>query len=241
MQEFIVGVLSTILLSQISLKAVAQGQEVNYPPILSIREPREDQAFDRNTLIPYSIQVTDREDGNSAYEEIEGREVLLIVHYLEDGKADRDVYLANLKQKLQPLFLMSHSTCLNCHAGRDKLIGPSFDLIAKTYHRVDTAREYLANKIQKGGTGIWGEEIMPPHPELSQKEAERIAEWILNQAENSLQFFVGLEGALKIPDLSTISDTGVLVLTAAYRDHGSTSSHSNQKQGFHSIELRIRH
>ena len=37
----------------------------------------------------------------------------------------------------------------------------------------------LAAKIKAGGTGVWGEDIMPPQPQVSDADAKTLAEWIL--------------------------------------------------------------
>jgi cytochrome c len=38
----------------------------------------------------------------------------------------------------------------------------------------------LAKKIQAGGTGVWGEDIMPPQPQVSDAEALELANYILS-------------------------------------------------------------
>ena len=37
----------------------------------------------------------------------------------------------------------------------------------------------LAAKIKAGGSGVWGEDMMPPQPGVSEADARRMAELIL--------------------------------------------------------------
>ncbi|NDE32640.1 MAG: cytochrome C', partial [Betaproteobacteria bacterium] len=41
------------------------------------------------------------------------------------------------------------------------------------------AAKNLAQKIQKGGVGVWGQIPMPANPQVSAAEAETLAKWIL--------------------------------------------------------------
>ncbi len=78
------------------------------------------------------------------------------------------------------LDLIGKSDCLTCHNVVDKLIGPSYkDVAAKYAGTSDTIVTHLANKIKAGGTGVWGETSMIPHPDLSQQDAEAMVKYIL--------------------------------------------------------------
>ncbi len=77
------------------------------------------------------------------------------------------------------LALASKSNCFTCHKVNEKLIGPAYADVAKKYAGNDTAITYLAHKIIKGGSGVWGSVAMTPHPELSEADAEQIVKYIL--------------------------------------------------------------
>ena len=239
MQDLLVRFLVTYLLSLIGLIVHAQVQVENNVPVVNIIKPKTSKTLNWNTLIPYAISVNDTEDGNSAYEEITTREVILIVKYLEDSSMVNS-YLARIDQNLVPLIAMSKSTCLNCHAASSKLIGPSFDLVAKKYNVNDNAKAYLTEKVITGSTGIWGEVQMPPHPGLNKEELDLMVDWILKQDDNPLPFYVGLEGTIRTPEGQTNTDMGVYVLTAAYEDHGLSYTPRNQKLGHQTITIKIR-
>ena len=69
--------------------------------------------------------------------------------------------------------------CATCHRVEEKVQGPSYREIANKYAGSDTAIDYLAKKIIKGGGGVWGEIMMAPHPSLSEEDAKTLARYIL--------------------------------------------------------------
>ncbi len=70
--------------------------------------------------------------------------------------------------------------CFTCHQIEDKLNGPPYREVANKYAGMsDTIVTHLANKIISGGSGVWGEIMMTPHPNLSQADAEAIVKYIL--------------------------------------------------------------
>ncbi len=60
-----------------------------------------------------------------------------------------------------------------------KKIGPVYNEVAKKYAGVDTAVNYLANKIIAGGSGVWGATPMTPHASLPVDSAKAIVEFIM--------------------------------------------------------------
>lgn len=75
--------------------------------------------------------------------------------------------------------LAKAKNCLACHAADKKLIGPSYKDIAAKYAKDADATRMLAQKIQKGGVGVWGQIPMPANPQVSAGEAETLAKWVL--------------------------------------------------------------
>lgn len=70
--------------------------------------------------------------------------------------------------------------CFTCHQIDDKLNGPPYRQVANKYAGMpDTIVTHLAKKIISGGSGVWGEVLMTPHPALSQADAEAIVKYIL--------------------------------------------------------------
>ena len=73
--------------------------------------------------------------------------------------------------------------CMACHAVNMKMVGPAYADVAKKYKGDSKAPAMLATKIQKGGKGVWGPAMMPPHPRLSNEDALKLAKWILAGAQ----------------------------------------------------------
>jgi cytochrome c len=70
--------------------------------------------------------------------------------------------------------LLNKHSCTACHGVDKKIVGPGFNEIAKKHAgKVD----YLAEKIKKGGVGVWGPIPMPAQS-LPEADAKSIAEWI---------------------------------------------------------------
>ena len=52
--------------------------------------------------------------------------------------------------------LAQKKNCLACHAADKKVIGPSYKDVAAKYAGQKDAADKLAQKIMKGGSGVWG-------------------------------------------------------------------------------------
>ncbi|WP_439883257.1 c-type cytochrome [Pontibacter sp. MBLB2868] len=76
--------------------------------------------------------------------------------------------------------LIAMSDCLSCHRENEKLVGPAYMDVAKKYEMNDKNIDYLAGKIISGGSGVWGQVPMTPHPDLSQEQAREMAEYVLS-------------------------------------------------------------
>ena len=69
--------------------------------------------------------------------------------------------------------------CLSCHALDKKVVGPSYLDVASKYAKDPLAKDRLAQKIMKGGSGVWGVIPMPANPQVSPEEAQTLAAWVL--------------------------------------------------------------
>ncbi|WP_321527720.1 c-type cytochrome [Sedimenticola selenatireducens] len=71
------------------------------------------------------------------------------------------------------------SGCLGCHKADAKLIGPSFQDIAKKYASQDGAIDTLAETVKAGSPGgKWGETQMPPSP-APIADIKKVIAWML--------------------------------------------------------------
>jgi cytochrome c len=77
------------------------------------------------------------------------------------------------------LALATSKNCMACHAADKKLVGPAFKDVAAKYAGDKTAADKLADKIQKGGAGVWGPVPMPSNTQVNDLEAKKLANWVL--------------------------------------------------------------
>jgi cytochrome c len=75
--------------------------------------------------------------------------------------------------------LAQQRACMACHTVDKKVVGPSYKDVAAKYAGQPGAVDKLAEKIVKGGVGVWGAVPMPANPKVSPAEAKQLAEWIL--------------------------------------------------------------
>lgn len=76
--------------------------------------------------------------------------------------------------------LLVKSNCLACHYLDKRKYGPKLNEVAAKYVNDDKAVEKMAKKIKEGGSGVWGEEPMPPQPQLSDADALALAKYVLS-------------------------------------------------------------
>lgn len=76
--------------------------------------------------------------------------------------------------------LAGQKNCAGCHSAENKMMGPSYKDIAAKYAGQKDAEAKLAEKIVKGGSGVWGGAPMPPNPGVSADDAKTLAKWALS-------------------------------------------------------------
>ena len=81
--------------------------------------------------------------------------------------------------------LIAANDCLTCHYIDKQSIGPSYKQIANQYELNEGNIENLADKIIKGGKGLWGEKEMTPHPALTEPQAQQMTRYILSLRSSS--------------------------------------------------------
>lgn len=81
------------------------------------------------------------------------------------------------------LELAQKSACTACHAVDKKLVGPSYQDVAKKYAGQKDAVARLAESIRQGGSGKWGAIPMPAQPALSDVDLKTLASWVQGGAK----------------------------------------------------------
>lgn len=79
--------------------------------------------------------------------------------------------------------LAKKSQCLACHTVDKKLVGPSYQDVAKKYAGNPNAPKLLAEHIKKGSKGVWGPVPMPPNAAVKDADIEILVKWILAGAK----------------------------------------------------------
>lgn len=75
--------------------------------------------------------------------------------------------------------IVKKARCVACHAVDAKRVGPAYKEVAAKYKADKGAEAKLAEKVVKGGSGVWGQVPMPPNPQVSADEAKTLVKWIL--------------------------------------------------------------
>lgn len=106
---------------------------------------------------------------------------------MSDGSAVKPVWLAlaaavllvGVARAQAPLNLLQQYKCYVCHADNEYKTGPAYADVAASYRGKPRAVSKLAAEIKSGthGAGPWH---MPPHPEVSDADARKMARYILS-------------------------------------------------------------
>lgn len=107
--------------------------------------------------------------------------------------------------------LVTKKDCAACHLQSEQLVGPAYDTIAKKYDFNWPNIDQLAKRITDGGTGVWGDLIMTPHPDLTKAETVSMVYYILSldgepePEKKQVDLFVGTDGIDIVLDTSDLT------------------------------------
>ena len=116
--------------------------------------------------------------------------------------------------------LAKEKNCLACHAIDNKLVGPAYKEVAAKYKGDKSAEDKLAQKIMKGGSGVWGQVPMLAHPQHTEDEVAIMLRWMLalEKGKGGPSITRGLTGEVTAPKADK---PGQFVLEATYTDAGA--------------------
>ncbi len=167
--------------------------------------------------VAYRVSVTDKEDGKA----MDSSNLVISADYREGhDKAGESQGHQVLTQEMQGKSLMESLDCKACHKVNESSVGPAFMAVAERYRGNAEAQDFLANKIIKGGGGVWGEAVMAAHPNLPQSDARLITKYILSLTDQKNQQSLPASGSLSPTLQKPVSPNGILYLTASYTDKG---------------------
>jgi cytochrome c len=75
--------------------------------------------------------------------------------------------------------LIAGSDCLTCHKVDEAVTGPAYRDVANKYTNDEATVDMLADKIIKGGSGVWGAIPMTAHDALPKEDAKAMVKYIM--------------------------------------------------------------
>ena len=75
--------------------------------------------------------------------------------------------------------LLKKHNCVACHAVDKKMVGPAYKDVAKKYKGQKDMAAKLAEKVKKGGQGVWGPIPMPPNAAVPDADIKKLVDYIL--------------------------------------------------------------
>ena len=203
----------------------------NHAPVVKIVAPKNNSQFDWNTRLNYSITVSDKEDGESKYDEINTKEVLLQVKYIGNDNKVQQALSKGVQNDAPGLAFIRTSNCFNCHTFNNKAIGPSFYDISKKYAATPGNIALMVKRIREGSSGVWDKTPMPSHTELTNQQIQKMVQWIMqNATDPNNTYYTGAEGSFHTQSSSASRKT-VYMLTASYTDHGTKVDSTHRLKG----------
>ena len=183
--------------------------------------------------IAYEVKVSDKEDGSLENKKIKDEDVLVNIDYLEgyDKTIIAQGHQANLSASSGKR-LIELSDCKSCHSIDKKSIGPNYKDVAKKYKGAFMIEGKLSDKIIKGGGGVWGEQPMAAHPQVTKAEATEMVKYILSLADDK-KASNPTKGEYLTKDNGK---AGTYIFSASYTDKGAMNVAS--QTGSKSLTLR---
>lgn len=192
----------------------------NSKPEISITLGGSNTTFASGKPIAYTVKVSDPDGENT----VDTNNVFVAVDYLESlDEVGRSVGHQQISSVVSGKALTQNLDCKTCHKEQEASIGPSYFDVSKKYNGVRRSNTYLQSRIILGGGGVWGEVVMPAHPDLTKSEARQIVSYIqsLTVTENRKPKSLPLKGTI-VPKPE--QGDKVMVLTASYTDNGEGDS-----------------
>jgi cytochrome c len=159
----------------------------NAPPEVAIDVTGNRSFYWGDAGVDYAVRVTDAEDGTLG-RGIDPSRVSVTMSYGPAGAAAASSGSAGGQSETVPdgLARIRKSDCLACHGVDNASVGPSYVSVAQRYRGQADARARLITKIATGGTGVWGDRVMAPHPSLSEDDRRAMVDYILSLTSSTL-------------------------------------------------------
>ncbi len=191
----------------------------NEKPSVNIAVKGNQTFFFPGKPLEYEVKVSDPEDGQSGAG-INSDDVAVSLNYLEgfdrtviaQGHQANSGFIAGKR-------LIELSDCKSCHQMNEKSIGPAYLEISKKYKDAWDAETNLPIKIISGGKGVWGEQAMNAHPQLTKSEALSMVQYVLSLAKTTKPANRPLMASVNLSEHEK-KQPGMYLLSASYTDKG---------------------
>lgn len=221
-----------------SAAASAGAQVGDAPPVVKITAPGNGSTHAWNSLVNYHIVVSYR-GSSTQYQELPVNKVLLQATYVPDLSALAKGSPSAAPAPAAGLLDIVNSNCLGCHEFKAKAMAPSFAAIAARYPDSPAAIGLLSQRIRVGSTGVWGDDSMPSHPDLTDAQLHDIVLWVLKNAANpGVTYYVGTDGAIRMEATGTPAARAGLILTASYTAPSLNTAQGRAAHGEDTVMLR---
>jgi cytochrome c len=162
----------------------------NEPPVVTVKVVGNEMFYFSDQPFGYSVEVTDREDGQLSKGQITPERVQLSIDYVPEGFDVASLRSLPRGEEAAARFpvaqaLMTKGNCKACHLVEGKLVGPSFGDVARRYAKDSAASARLAQKVITGGGGVWSPLAMPPNALINESEAASILKYVLSLADTN--------------------------------------------------------
>lgn len=163
--------------------------------------------------INYSVTAQDKEDG-----EADPSQINFTIDYLEEGY---DIIETGHQEEVLSIgeTYINEAGCKACHGITNESVGPDYTAVSEKYKDDPKARPYLVDKIRNGGSGVWGEQIMPGHTHLDENRVGQMVDFILGIANPALVSGLPSSGRYKIDQVN--DPAGYYLVQASYEDKGA--------------------
>ncbi|WP_276167244.1 ThuA domain-containing protein [Zobellia alginiliquefaciens] len=186
----------------------------NSRPEVAINVDGSVTTFEKGVPVKYNVEATDA-DG----ETIDPKNIFVSVDYLESfDEQNMSLGHQQVSAAVTGKALTQGMDCKTCHKENGPSIGPNYTDVAEKYKKDKKAKSYLQKKIVSGGGGVWGEVVMPAHPNITKDETRQVVEYIMSLADTSAKVkSLPAKGSI-VP--KPTKDDKVMVITASYTDKG---------------------
>jgi glucose/arabinose dehydrogenase/cytochrome c551/c552/type 1 glutamine amidotransferase len=170
--------------------------------------------------VQYNVTVGDSDDSS----EPDVSSLFVSADYIEGSDLAETVGHQIVTEAMIGKNMVATLDCKACHKEQEKSIGPSYLEVAKRYKGDANAISVLGAKLISGGSGVWGETMMPAHPDMSESDAKTIISWVLSLAdEGTTTKSLPPSGTLQPTLDKKPSTNGVLLISASYTDKGGAN------------------